>query len=165
MNRKLLFKAIASYLAALLVWTILFYGNEFLKDVLPDIHLIFTATIISYILIRQIFNPAVIDFIKVFIRTLFRVWLLIFITFAISKSMDRIGILLSLTFIFGYVEGLLDINKWLESNRTFMHLIPKEQTPSKANLTIATIFLMSLIHILCAVTVMVFYLSFNMHYF
>jgi hypothetical protein len=165
MNRKLLFKAIASYLAALLVWTILFYGNEFLKDVLPDIHLIFTATIISYILIRQIFNPAVIDFTKVFIRTLFRVWLLIFITFAISKSMDRIGILLSLTFIFGYVEGLLDINKWLESNRTFMQLIPKEQTSSKANLTIATIFLMSLIHILCAVTVMVFYLSFNMHYF
>jgi len=161
MNQKLLYKTIAAYLIAIIVWSLLFLNNQYLKSVLFDIHLIFSSTIICYILMRMFFSSTTIDFIKVFIRILFRVWLFIFITYAITNSMDRIGILLSLSFIFGYIEGLIDINKWLELNPTFLNLLPKEIGINKSNQTSATIFLMSLIHILCALAVLVFYIAFN----
>ena len=157
-SRKLFFQTITVYIAAILIWTLFFGRNPFLKDVLVEIHIIFSSTILSYLIIRILFTPSIMDFIKVFIRTLFRVWLLIFITFAISKSMDRIGILLSLTFIFGYIEGLLDINKWLESDHPFAGLLPKGFSGNKFNHALATILLMSIIHILCAMAVLVFYL-------
>ena len=146
-NRKQLFFAISAYLAALLTWTLLFYKNPVLKDVLLDIHVIFSSTIVGYLVIRLLFNSTTIDIIKVFIRTLFRVWLLIFITFAISRSMDRVGTLLSLTFIFGYIEGLLDINKWIESKPSFPGLFPKEVADNKINHALASILVMSIIHI------------------
>ena len=161
MNRNLLYKTISAYFTAMLVWTILFYKNPYLKDVLFDIHLIFSSTLIGFILIDRIFSASTIDFIKVFIRTLFRVWLFIFITYAISNSMERIGILLSLTFIFGYLEGLIDVNKWLSTQPTLSFLISKDVLNNKINQTTATIFLMSIIHILCAIVVLLFYLGFN----
>ncbi len=157
-NRKLFFQTITVYIVALLTWAILFSKNPFLKDVLLDIHLIFSSTLLSYFIIRILFTASVMDFIKVFIRTLFRVWLLIFITFAISRSMERIGTLLSLTFIFGYIEGLLDINKWLESDHPFTGFFPKGLSGNKFNHALATILLMSIIHILCAIAILVFYL-------
>ena len=104
-NRKLIIRVAAFFIAAILFWTILFIRNQFLKDVLLEIHLIFTSTLLAYLIIILLFNQSMMDFIKVFIRTLFRVWLLIFITFAMSKSMERVGYLLSITFIFGYIEG------------------------------------------------------------
>lgn len=160
MNRLLIYTIIA-YLAALLLWTVLFYNNPYLGNVISDINWIFSATLAGYGLIRWVVRPSAMEFIKVFIRTLFRVWLLIFITFAIARSMDRIGILLSLTFILGYTEGLLDINKWLESRPTLMGLIPEDAVARKKDHILATIFLMSLIHILCALVVLVFYLLFT----
>ena len=159
-SRNLLSITVLAYFSALLIWTLLFYKNPYFKNVLFDIHIIYSSTIVSYLLIRLLFSPAIIDFIKVFIRTLFRVWLLIFITFAIARSMDRIGILLSLTFIFGYIEGLLDINKWLESNPYFFGLFPNELSNNKMNHANATIFIMSIIHILCAMAVLLFYVFF-----
>lgn len=157
---KLIYLTIAAYVAALLVWTVLFFRNPLLKEVLVDIHLIFSCTIIAYLLVRLVFSLALMDFIKVFIRTLFRVWLLIFITFAISRSMDRVGTLLSLTFIFGYFEGLLDINKWLESKPGFVDRYLGDVIGNKVNHAMATILLMCVVHVLCAVAVMGFYLLF-----
>ncbi len=157
-SRKLFFQTITVYLAAILIWTLLFSRNPFLKDVLLEIHIIFSSTILSYLIIRMLFSQSMMDFIKVFIRTLFRVWLLIFITFAISKSMERIGILLSLTFIFGYIEGLLDINKWLESDHPFVRLFTKGFSSNKLSYAFTTILLMSIIHIFCAIALFVFYL-------
>lgn len=159
-NQKLIYLTIAAYVAALLVWTVLFFRNPLLKEVLVDIHLIFSCTIIAYLLVRLVFSLALMDFIKVFIRTLFRVWLLIFITFAISRSMDRVGTLLSLTFMFGYFEGLLDINKWLESKPGFVDRYLGDVTGNKVNHAMATILLMCVVHVLCAVAVMGFYLLF-----
>ncbi|MFM2157439.1 MAG: hypothetical protein RL516_2188 [Bacteroidota bacterium] len=75
--------------------------------------------------------------------------------------MDRIGILLSLSFIFGYIEGLIDIHKWLELNPNFLNLLPQENGINKSNQTSATILVMSLIHILCALAMLVFYIAFN----
>lgn len=157
---KLIYLTIAAYLSALLVWTVLFSRNPLLKEVLVDIHLIFSCTIVAYLLVRLIFSLAMMDFIKVFIRTLFRVWLLIFITFAVSRSMDRVGTLLSLTFMFGYFEGLLDINKWLESKPGFSDRYLGDVTGNKVNHAMATILLMCVVHVLCAVAVMGFYLLF-----
>lgn len=159
LNRKLLFQTITCYMAALCTWQLLFLNNPLLKAVLVDIHLIFSSTILSYFILRMTFRPSIMDFIKVFIRTLFRVWLLIFITFAIARSMDRIGTLLSLTFIFGYIEGLLDINKWLETANPFPRLV-SSPNGNKVNHALATILLMSIIHILCSVVIFIFYLLF-----
>ena len=159
-NRKLIYLTIAAYVVALLVWIVLFCRNPLLKEVLFDIHLIFSSAIIAYLLVRLIFTLAMMDFIKVFIRTLFRVWLLIFITFAISRSMDRVGTLLSLTFMFGYFEGLLDINKWLETKPSFVDRYLGDVTGNKVNHAMATILLMCVVHVLCAVAVMEFYLFF-----
>lgn len=159
-NRKQLIQTIAACIAALAIWSLLFWENPILKTVLVDIHLIFSSTIAAYFIIRMLFKPSVMDFIKVFIRTVFRVWLLIFITFAIARSTDRIGTLLSLTFIFGYIEGLLDINKWLETTNPFPQLFPVCFAGNKINHALATILLMSFIHILCAVAVFLFYLLF-----
>lgn len=159
-NKKLLYSTIAAYIAALLTWTVFFYSNPYFKNVLFDIHLIFTSTILAYLIIRLFVSLSLMDFIKVFVRTLFRVWLLIFITFAISRSMDRIGTLLSLTFMFGYFEGLLDINKWLESKPAFLDRFSRDLVNNKINHAMATILVMSIIHVLCANAVLVFYLFF-----
>lgn len=159
-TRNLLYITVIVYFSSILIWTLLFYRNPFLKNVLFDIHLIFSSTIVCYLFIRLVLSLSMMDFIKVFIRTLFRVWLLIFITFAISRSMDRIGILLSLTFIFGYIEGLMDINKWLESDPSLPHPFPRQPSKNKLNHAFITILLMSIIHIFCAIAVLLFYLFF-----
>jgi hypothetical protein len=159
-SRRLFYFTCSVYIIALLTWTLVFYRNPFFKDVLFDIHLIFTSTIAGYWCIRMFLSSTILDFIKVFIRTLFRVWLLIFITFAVSRSMDRIGTLLSLTYIFGYIEGLMDINKWLESGHPFKKYLPEQLEGNKVNHAMATTCIMSIIHILCAVAVFIFYLLF-----
>ncbi|MFN8347375.1 MAG: hypothetical protein U0X91_20390 [Spirosomataceae bacterium] len=157
MKNNLLRATIAVYLSAILIWTLLFWKNPYLKNVLVDIHAIYTATILAYFLMYIFLSAAVIDIAKIFIRTLFRVWLLIIITFAVSHAMDRVGILLSLTFIFGYIEGLLDISKWLERNSLFAYQL----LPNKMNHALGTVFLMSIIHIVCAIVVLVVYLLFQ----
>ena len=157
-NKKLLLSTIAMYLIAVLVWTALFYNNPVLKNVLADIQLIFTSTLLGYLAVVLLFNRAVLDYIKVFVRTLFRVWLFIFISFAIVKSMDRIGILLSLSFIFGYFEGLLDIDKWLQSGNPFPRLLPLLYPTSKIDHGLASILLMSTVHILCSFVIIIIYL-------
>ena len=157
-NKKLLLSAIVIYIAAVLLWAALFYNNPVLKHVLTDIQLIFTSTLLGYLVIVLIFNRSVVDFIKVFVRTLFRVWLFIFISLAIVKSMDRIGFLLSISFIFGYVEGLLDIDKWLQPCNPFPRLLPLPYPTSKINNGLASILLMSMVHILCGFVIFIIYL-------
>ncbi len=156
---KLLIKTIGLIIAAIIIWTILFWSNPQLKDVLADIHLIFLSTITVYFIIRLTVSPSIIDLLKIFIRTIFRVWLLIFITFALSHSIERVGVLLSLTYIFGYIEALFDINKWLETNNPFL-LFPSNYSSNKIYHSLATIQVMSFIHILSAIVVFVFYLLF-----
>jgi hypothetical protein len=159
-TRHLLYTTLSVYVLAILIWSVLFYRNPFLKDVLNDIHFIFSSTLVVYVLIQMLLSLSAVDFIKVFIRTLFRVWLLIFITFAISSSTERIGILLSLTFIFGYIEGVLDINKCLESSPSLPFLNTKDLAHNKFNHAMISMLLMSTIHISCASAIWMFYLLF-----
>ncbi len=98
-------------------------------------------------------NEFYLDLLKVFIRTLFRVWLLIFITMAIMQTMSRGGMILSITFIFGYFEGLLDIDKWLKQEHIMQKLPAFSLGQNKFNYALATIFFMSLVHIFCALVI------------
>lgn len=154
------FKTITIYLLAIIIWSVCFWQNSSLKDVLFDIHLIYSSTLISYFIIRLACSAAVMDFLKVVIRTIFKVWFLIFITFAISRSIDRIGIFLSLTFIFGYIEALFDINKWLETGHAVFKF-PQEKMHNKYLHAFFTIQIMSLIHILSAVVIFLFSLFYG----
>jgi hypothetical protein len=146
----------ASVLIAILVWQFLFYNNPFLKDAIPDVQLIFVSVIFVYFFIRIWVSDILFDFLKILTRTLFRVWLLIFITFAISQSMERVGFVLSITFIFGYFEGLLDMNKWLTTAKPIKLPILENKMQNRRNYALTSIMLMSWIHILCAIVVKVF---------
>ena len=88
---------------------------------------------------------------------MFRVWLLIFITFAITKSMERVGFILSITFIFGYFEGLLDIDKWLQHGNLPGILNVTHLAGDKNRQALASIMMMSIIHCCCALLVLMFY--------
>lgn len=159
LNTRLLLVTVIAIFIALLTWTLLFYKNKVLGHVLTDIHLIFLSTLTGYFIIAVLVRQAVLDFIKVFVRTLFRVWLFIFISFAIVRSMDRVGLLLSISFIFGYFEGLLDIDKWLQSGNPLPRLLPAKDSGSRINHALATLSLMSLVHILCAGVILVIYVA------
>ncbi len=155
-----IFKTIALYLLAIIIWSVLFWNNDYLKAVLFDIHLIYSSTLIAYFIIRLTCSAAIMDFLKVFIRTIFKVWFLIFITFAISRAIDRIGIFLSLTFIFGYIEALFDINKWLESGHAIFKF-PQEKIQNNYLHAFLTIQVMTMMHILSAVVIFVFSLFYG----
>lgn len=156
MNRKAWYQTLAIYVLALVVWTLLFWQNQYLKDVLLEIHITYTTTLTAFLVINAVFNSEWMEFIRIFIRTLFRVWLIIFITFAIAVSQKRVGILLSLSFIFGYLEGLMDISKWLQSRTTALTIFRMQLfAQNRTEATLAAVFLMSCIHILCALLIAV----------
>jgi len=155
-GKSLVIFSMTSVLFAIFVWTLLFYNNPYLDNALIDIHVIFVSVLVVYFLIRSVINDFFFDFIKVFTRTLFRVWLLIFITFAISQSMKRVGIVLSITFIFGYFEGLMDIDKWLSVANPFRLQSPTDIHSGSKKHALSVIMLMSWIHVLCALVVKLF---------
>lgn len=156
-NKKLLWLSLAAIVLAWVVWTLLFYNNTPLQDVLWEIHAIYTGTLLAYCIIRYTIPAVWVELFKVFIRTMFRVWLIIFITLAIGKQMERVGFILSVTFIFGYFEGLVDIDRWLINNERTPVIGLLKLSEKKHNHVFATIFVMSIIHILCAVIIRLFY--------
>jgi len=84
--------------------------------------------------------------------------MLIFITFAISKSMERVGFILSITFIFGYFEALLDIDKWQQHNDIGRVMHAGLIQTNNYNQAFVTVTIMSFVHCLCAFFVWIFYL-------
>jgi hypothetical protein len=157
-SKRLLWYSLSCVVVALLLWTVLYFRNPLLKDVLWEIHTIFLSTLGAYFLIKMFVPSLWIDMFKIFIRTMFRVWLLIFITFAITKSMERVGFILSITFIFGYFEGLLDIDKWLQHGKLPGILSSAHLAGSRRNQALASMMMMSIIHCVCALVVLLFYL-------
>jgi len=157
-NKKLFWITFGVIVTAWLCWTLLFYNNPVLSPVLWDIHFIYTGTLIAYGIIKYFVPDAWVDLFKIFIRTMFRVWLIIFITLVLNRSMERVGLILSVTFIFGYFEGLVDIDRWLLNNETKVLPASLKISGNKNNHMAATLFLMSLVHILGATLVWIFYL-------
>lgn len=157
-NKNIVWAGLAAMVLAWMVWTVLFYNKPPLQDVLWEIHAIYTGTLLAYCIIRYSIPSVWVELFKVFIRTMFRVWLIIFITLAIGKQMERVGFILSITFIFGYFEALIDIDRWLISNKNISQFSSFRLTGNKHNHIFASIFVMGIIHICCAVIIRVFYL-------
>lgn len=149
--------SLAAMVLAWLVWALLFYNNPALKDVLWEIHAIYTGTLLAYCIIRYTVPDIWVELFKIFIRTMFRVWLIIFITLAINRQMERVGFILSVTFIFGYFEGLVDIDRWLINNKRTPVIGLLKLSDNRHSHVFATIFVMSVIHITCAMIIRLFY--------
>jgi len=157
-NKNTVWLSLATMVLAWIVWTSLFYNKPPLQDVLWEIHTIYTGTLLAYCIIRYTIPAVWIELFKVFIRTMFRVWLIIFITLSINKQMERVGFILSITFMFGYFEALIDIDRWLLSNKQREVFSLFKLSGNKYNHIFASIFVLSVIHICCAIIIRVFYL-------
>jgi hypothetical protein len=70
-----------------------------------------------------------------------------------AKPGEQAAFLLTTAFIIGYLEGLLDIDKWM-MDKSSVPLFKQLVVQTKRQKTLAVILLMSLVHIVCAVLVL-----------
>ena len=138
---------------AILLWQLLFHAHPFLDEVLWEIHTIFLSTLLVYFAVSSLVTNDFMDFIKVVFKTVFKVWLVIFISFSMAKPGEQAAFLLTTAFILGYLEGLLDIDKWM-MDKSSVPLFKQLVVQTKRQKTLAVILLMSLVHIVCAVLVL-----------
>jgi len=155
-NFKLLSAVIIITILTCVFWTVLFYKHNIIGDVVWDINKIFISVLTFYIIVKYTVSSKYIDLIKIYIRIIFRVWLLIFITFSMYQGTERVAFLLSISFIFGYLEGLIDIEAWLNN------LTPKQFKYSFvnqliANKMMASIIFINFIHFSCAIILWLFF--------
>lgn len=155
-NFKLLSAVIIITIFTCVFWTVLFYKHTIIGDVVWDINKIFVSVITFYTIVKHTISAKYIDLMKIYIRIIFRVWLLIFITFSMYQGTERVAFLLSISFIFGYLEGLIDIEAWLNN------LTPKQFKYSFvnqliANKMIASIIFINFIHFSCAIILWLFF--------
>jgi len=117
--KNLPFATLVTYLVALAFWQLLFANNSVLSPVLWEIHTIFTSVLLFFILMNYGLNPKLFDIIKIVFRILIKVWFVIFIAFSMHKNLfDVKGFVLTATFVFGYLEGFIDLNSWLNNPST-----------------------------------------------
>ena len=157
MPKKLLLFSILSWLIALIIWQVLFNSHEILSPILWEIHTIFSSVIVFYILINVLFTEKIADVIKIVFRILFKVWFVIFFAFSLKKSFNIKGFILTATFVFGYFEGLIDINSWLV-NKQNDYLLDyfKAANSKKTRIPVCIIFI-SIIHVFSALVALVFF--------
>ncbi len=157
MPKKLILFAFILFGFALGLWQLLFYSHPILSLILWEIHTIFTSVIVFYILVNLWVNEKILDIIKILFRVLFKVWFVIFIAFSLKKSFDIKGFLLTATFVFGYLEGMIDLNSWFSNqNSHFIFRYFKAENNSK-NRILLSILSISLIHIFSALIAYVFF--------
>lgn len=157
MSGKAAISAFVSWLAAMGIWQLLFYSHPVVSEILWEIHTIFTSVIVFYIGLNLLLNDSVLDAIKIVFRIIFKVWLIIFLAFSMHDSFDQKAFVLTATFIFGYLEGLIDINSWLRSNVKVSVIPILKDAASKRQKMFASIFCLSAIHILCALIALLFF--------
>lgn len=155
-NYKLLFAVIITTIFTCVFWTVLFYNHTIIGDVVFDINRIFVSVLTFYTTIRYTISDKYIDLMKIYIRIIFRVWLIIFITFSMYQGTERVAFILSISFIFGYLEGLIDIEAWLNNltqkqfKNTFINRLI-------ANKTTTSIIFINFIHFSCAIILWLFF--------
>jgi hypothetical protein len=117
--KDLNFATLVTYLVAIGFWQCLFYKNSVLSIVLWEIHTVFSSVLLFFVLMNYALKTQLFDIIKIIFRILIKVWFVIFIAFSMHKNLfDVKGFILTATFIFGYLEGLIDLNSWLKSPST-----------------------------------------------
>lgn len=154
---KLKVIAFFSWLIALVVWQLLFYKHAVVSEILWEIHTIFTSVILFYILLNFIAKDEILDFIKICFRIVFKVWLIIFIAFSMHHSFNQKGFVLTSTFIFGYLEGLIDVNAWLRNRRFSDASKIGNLIRTKTDRIISSIIAISVVHVLCAFIALLFF--------
>lgn len=108
-----------TYVVALAIWQIFFWNNPVLKPILWQIHTIFTSVLLFFVFLNFSLNPKLFDIVKIVFRILIKVWFVIFIAFSMHKNLfDVKGFVLTATFVFGYLEGYIDLNSWLNNPNT-----------------------------------------------
>lgn len=157
MPKKLVLFAFVFYGLALVLWQLLFYSHPILSPILWEIHTIFTSVIVFYIAVNSFVAEKVLDVVKILFRILFKVWFVIFIAFSLKKSFDIKGFLLTATFVFGYLEGMIDLNSWFsnqDSHFIFRYFKAENNSQNRIPLCVLSI---SLIHIFSAFIAFVFF--------
>lgn len=157
MSKKLLLFSFLSWLIALIIWQLIFNSHEVLSPILWEIHTIFSSVIVFYILMNLIVAEKIVAVIKIVFRILFKVWFVIFFAFSLKKSFNIKGFILTATFIFGYFEGLIDLNSWLvnkQTNYIFDYFKVKNLKQSRIPVSIM---LLSIIHVFSALVALVFF--------
>jgi hypothetical protein len=155
MNLKVI--AFLTWIFAIGIWQLIFNSHPIVSEILWEIHTIFTSVILLYILLNLITGEKTLNFIKIVFRIVFKVWLIIFIAFSMQKSFNQKGFVLTITFIFGYLEGLIDLNFWLKETNSKPILSVLKSTNTKKDKMIISIALLSAIHILCAFISLIFF--------
>ena len=148
MNLKLI--AFLTWLFALGIWQIIFNSHPIVSELLWEIHTIFTSVILFYILLNVFVSDAILDFIKICFRIVFKVWLIIFIAFSMQNSFNQKGFVLTSTFIFGYFEGLIDVNAWLRNHKFSANSKIATLATTKYNTVLLSSISIAFVHIICA---------------
>ena len=149
--------AILSWLLSLLVWQLLFYTHPVVSEILWEIHTIFTSVILFYLLLNLFVKDDILDFIKICFRIIFKVWLIIFIAFSMHNSFNQKGFVLTSTFIFGYLEGLIDVNAWLRNRHFSKESKVGNLAKSKSDKITLSIIAIAIVHFLCAFIAFLFF--------
>lgn len=154
---KLRIIAFLTWIFAIGIWQLIFKSHLIVSEILWEIHTIFTSVILLYLLLNMITGEKTLNFIKIVFRIIFKVWLIIFIAFSMQKSFNQKGFVLTITFIFGYLEGLIDLNAWLNDTQ-YKSIFPVLNNSNTKNKKIMiSIILLSAIHILCALISLIFF--------
>ena len=157
MSKKLSINAFFVWLNALVIWQLIFNSHSVISDILWEIHTIFSSVIVFYIFLNLLFKDEILDFIKICFRIVFKVWLIIFIAFSMHNSFNQKGFVLTSTFIFGYLEGLIDINSWLRNRNISKNSKIGKLCNTKTDKIILSVITISVVHILCAFIALIFF--------
>ena len=149
--------AVFAWLIALLTWQGLFYSHSVLAEILWEIHTIFSSVILFYLLLNALVSDETLDVIKIGFRIVFKVWLIIFIAFSMHSSFNQKGFVLTCTFIFGYLEGLIDMNAWFRNKQFSPNSIISKYTKTKNNTIACSIISIAIIHVVCAFIALLFF--------
>jgi hypothetical protein len=147
-----------NYVLALAIWQLFFWNNPILNPILWQIHTIFTSVIVFFVFLNYTLTTNLFDIIKIVFRILTKVWFVIFIAFSMHKNLfDVKGFLLTATFIFGYLEGLIDLNTWLNNpTSTFVFDFFAAENLPKSRLTLCVLGI-SWIHIFSACIAFIYF--------
>jgi hypothetical protein len=156
--QNLPFAAGMTYVLALAVWHVLFWNNPILQPILWEIHTIFTSVLLFFIFLNYTLSPKLFDIVKIVFRILIKVWFVIFIAFSMHKNLfDVKGFVLTATFVFGYLEGYIDLNSWLNnSNTVFVFDFFAVDNTIKSRLTLCVLGI-SWIHIFSACIAFIYF--------
>ena len=155
--KKITTISVSILISSLVIWQLIFYKNSSLTPIIWEIHTIFLSVLLFFSLIHLLLNDTVLDIIKIIFRILFKVWFVIFIAFSMKKTFDMKGFLLTATFIFGYLEGLIDLNVWFNSGNGFLILKKYDIQNTKKNRTVLCVAAISFIHIISAIVAFLFF--------